>query len=417
MKSVNQIPVNIRKRVLSDPLNRWIFNQPINGVYLVGGYVRDLIINRKPADRDFVVGGHIDTFSRDLARQCKGKVIHISRYNIRRVITHKREVIDITPLGLNINSNLRKRDFTINAIAWSSTDGLVDPLGGVSDIKNSVLRVTHKKSLHDDPLRCLRAFRIAAELKFNIYNETLALCKKNAGKLQTVAKERITDEFIKLLSIHNVTHYIKSAFKHKVLSEILSLNSLILINNITILHNADQFIARIRSRHSDLYNSLQLNTLFNEQYNQGVNGYCLINIALLTYNDSGKRIFDKRLSLSNDIEKRINSIHHALRLSGRRLTKKALYEIFTEAGSSSEEAGLIISMLRNDISLKYLIMSRDLKRFKMKNVITGNDIQNELNIDKGEQVGRIKEEICRKWFMGKLRTKKQFMSYIRSNLT
>ena len=174
--------MSISNKILSDPINRWVFGYS-RDVFLVGGYVRDLIIGRKSTDRDFVVGGVINKFATDLARQFQGKVITISRFNIFRVIVKKGEFIDLTPLEERIESNLQKRDFTINSVAWSPEKGLIDPFDGLSDIKNKEIRITGKRSLSNDPLRCLRVFRIAAELKFNIERKTLNDCRNFSGDL------------------------------------------------------------------------------------------------------------------------------------------------------------------------------------------------------------------------------------------
>ncbi len=411
------IAMKFKNKILSDPVNRWVFEHSKHNVFLVGGYVRDLIIKRKSTDRDFAVEGGIDNLARGLARAFDGKVIHISRYNIRRVITNKKQFIDITPSGRNIESNLQKRDFTINAIAWSPESNFIDPLNGVTDIKCKLLRVIQKRSIEDDPLRSLRAFRIAAELDFNIHRDTLLQCQEYRKALSGVAEERKTTETIKLLNNDNAARYLKLSLKHKVINEVISLNNTILMNNIDNINKLNKFIERVKIKQLDIYKSLNLNRILHNEISQGMHRYSLIKMAILTYDDKSDKITVKGLRLSNDIVKRLKLIHSALRLAKGRLTQLKLYRILLEAGICSEEVALIISMIKKDYSLKYVKRAQDLKRFIINNRVSGYDIQRETKITKGDRVGQIKEEICRKWFLGELRTRQQILSFIRSNLT
>jgi tRNA nucleotidyltransferase/poly(A) polymerase len=411
------IAMKLKNKILSDPVNRWVFEHAKKDVFLVGGYVRDLIIKRKSTDRDFAVSGCIDNLSRGLARAFDGNVIHISRYNIRRVITHKKQFIDITPLGRNIESNLQKRDFTINAIAWSPESNFLDPLNGVSDIKCKLIKVTHKKSIKDDPLRSLRAFRIAAELDFNIHRDTLLQCQEYCKELSGVAEERKTTEIIKLLNNNNAARYLRLALKHKVLNKVIGLNQIITLKNIDNINALDEFMERVRLKHSSIYKALNLNRILHNEISQGMNRHSLIKMAILTYVDKSDEIHVIGLRLSNDIVKRLKLIHSALRIATGRLTQLKLYRIIKEAGICSEEVALIISMMKKDYSLKYVKKAQDLKKFIVSNKVNGYVIQREMKITSGDGVGHIKEEICRKWFLGELRTRQHILSFIRSNLT
>jgi tRNA nucleotidyltransferase/poly(A) polymerase len=409
--------MNLRKKILSDPINRWVFEHSSSDVFLVGGYVRDLIIGRKSADRDFAVEGDIDKLSLDLARKFKGKVITISRFNISRVITKNREFIDITPLGQNIKSNLQKRDFTINSIAWSPSKGLIDPFDGVSDIINKEIRITGNKSLSDDPLRCLRVFRFAAELNFNIEKSTLAGCEEYAKDLSHIAEERKTDEIIKLLSTYNVTKILELSLKAKVISEVICANSLNIKANIELINIFDRFMDKVILKHPDIYKSLKLKVILKNKISQGMNGHCLIRMSILTYDDKSDEIHIKGLRLSNEIESRIKLINRAIRDLPGRITKDRLFNILNAAGKCSQEAALILSAIKGDFTMDYLKRAQELMRFINEKKVDGHDIQREMKITKGEHVGHMKEAIYRKWFVGELKTRQEIISFIRSNLT
>ena len=409
--------MNLRNKILSDPINRWVFKHSRSDVFLVGGYVRDLIIDRKSADRDFVVGGDIDKLSLDLARKFEGKVITISRFNICRVITRKREFIDLTPLGQNIQSNLQKRDFTINSIAWSPENGLIDPHDGMSDISNKEIRITSKKSFSDDPLRCLRVFRFAAELNFNIERSTLAGCEEYAAGLSHIAEERKTDEIIKLLSTSNVAGGLELSLKIKVINEVINPNTLNIKANIESIRKFDDFIDKVRLKYPDIYKSLKLIGILQNDISQGMNGHCLIRMSILSYDDKSDEIHIKGLRLSNEIVWRIKLIHRALRDLPERITKDRLFYILNAAGKCSKEVALILSATKRDFTMKYLKRAQDLIRFINEKKVDGHDIQREMKITKGEHIGHMKELIYRKWFVGELKTRQEIIRFIRSNLT
>jgi tRNA nucleotidyltransferase/poly(A) polymerase len=409
--------MNLRNKIMSDPINRWVFEHSNSEVFLVGGYVRDLIIGRKSSDRDFVVGGDIDKLSLDLARKFEGKVITISRFNICRVITKTKEFIDLTPLGRNINSNLQKRDFTINSVAWSPGIGLIDPLDGMKDISNREIRISSNKSLSDDPLRCLRAFRFAAELNFNIEGSTLVGCEENAIGLSNIAEERKTDEIIKLLNNHNVVKSLGLSLKFKVINEVIYPNNINIKANIELIKMFDNFMDKISLRYPDIYKSLKLKGILRNEISQGMNGHCLIRMSILTYDNKSDEIHIKGLKLSNEIVWRIKLINRALRDLSGRVTKHRLFNILKDAGKCSQEVALILSVIKRDFTVGYLKRAQDLMRFINEKKVDGYDIQREMKIARGEQVGHMKEVIYRKWFVGELKTRQEIISFIRSNLT
>ena len=409
--------MNISNKILSDPINRWVFEHARRDVFLVGGYVRDLIIGRKSTDRDIVVGGDIKKYASDLARQFKGKVITISRFNIFRVITNKGEFIDLTPLGESIESNLQKRDFTINSVAWSPETGLIDPFDGLSDIKNKDMRITGKSSFSDDPLRCLRVFRFAAELNFNIERSTLIGCEKCSGELTRVADERKTDEIIKLLNNTGIASLLDLMLKINVLHELTNLNNKIIKRNIAKIRLLDEFAHEVKVKYTKTYNSLKLKEILDNEISQGMTGRSLIILSILSIDDNSGNIPLKGFRFSNIIKKRIQLIQEVLRNVSGHITQLRLYEMLKLANECSEEVAFILSAMKRDFSMEYLKRAQDLIRFKNENVFDGFDIQRVMNINQGEHIGKIKEEIERRWFLGELKNEREIKSFARSNLT
>lgn len=174
----------------------------INEGYLVGGSIRDLFIkNCVFCDRDISIKG-AENFARKIANKWDGTFIELDNENkiYRVVLPDKINFLDISELQGNIiEEDLKRRDFTINAIAYDlANDKFVDITGGLKDLNNKVLRHIDDKNFEDDPLRILRAFRFYAVTGFKMTIELENALKKYLPLALNPAKERINYEIMKL---------------------------------------------------------------------------------------------------------------------------------------------------------------------------------------------------------------------------
>ncbi len=173
--------------------------------WLVGGAVRDELMGRPPAtDLDLVAEGPVEPLARALARAARAAAFPLSGgFGAWRVVARDHGwQADITPLhGGSIESDLRRRDFTVNAIARPLRGGeLVDPLGGAADVGAGRLRLVSATALGDDPLRALRLVRLACELGFAPDADAREGVRAAAGALAGVAGERIYAELRRVLA-------------------------------------------------------------------------------------------------------------------------------------------------------------------------------------------------------------------------
>lgn len=193
-------------------------------IYEVGGAVRDQLLDRRiiVKDRDYLVTGIpydrlttiLENHGRvDLVGASFG-VIKFTQFRNRKSFTfditlprrehstgvgHKQFEVGFDP-DLAVGEDLRRRDFTINAMALALDDNqLVDSVGGRKDLEDRLLRTVYPESFEDDPLRMLRAVQFAARFDFEIESETLAQLKRHAHLVATVSPERIAEELNKLL--------------------------------------------------------------------------------------------------------------------------------------------------------------------------------------------------------------------------
>ncbi len=174
------------------------------GSYLVGGYIRDIILGREPekVDLDIVVPLNAIEIGKKIAEKIGSKLIILDekREVVRIILNHI--YIDIAnQVTTTIEGDLCSRDFSINSIAFLfDKKCLFDPFNGLKDLEISLLRTHSEKNLINDPLRILRCFRFVSELNFKIDFNLITFIKKNKEKLYLVAKERINYEIQRIVT-------------------------------------------------------------------------------------------------------------------------------------------------------------------------------------------------------------------------
>jgi poly(A) polymerase len=173
------------------------------GVYLVGGSVRDLLLGHSPKDLDIAVAGDPQRLARNIAARLAGRVVAMGKSDqtIYRVAAGDL-IYDVALLrGGRIEDDLASRDFTINAVALELESGrLVDPLHGRQAIAKRAIRQVAAHAFQSDPLRLLRAYRLAATLGFAIEDETRQTIRKQAHLVSRPAGERLHSELWQLLA-------------------------------------------------------------------------------------------------------------------------------------------------------------------------------------------------------------------------
>ncbi len=196
------------------PFSLELMPQP---VYLVGGAVRDAILGKKRdyLDLDFILPTDAVKTAKNLAAHYKaGFVLLDAKRQIARVVFPNATVDIAQQEGDSLETDLQRRDFTVNAIAYNPhTQSIIDPLHGYDDISKRVLRMVSAKNLEDDPLRLMRGYRQAAQLGFDIDSVTQAMIQKLAPHLRKVAAERVRTELGYMLANSAGTTWIVKAME------------------------------------------------------------------------------------------------------------------------------------------------------------------------------------------------------------
>ena len=197
--------MKIVKKINNDEILSKIINNFDEQIYLVGGAVRDFLLDKSTNDRDLILlNSDPKEFSLKLADFFDATFVTLDDVNkiYRVVLKDKINYIDITnAIESNLEKDLKRRDLTINAIAYDMRKNeIVDIVGGVSDLNNKILRVIDEKNLLDDPLRLLRIFRFQAQTGFEIDSNTLSYAQKYIELIKNPAIERINYEIMHLFS-------------------------------------------------------------------------------------------------------------------------------------------------------------------------------------------------------------------------
>jgi len=173
------------------------------GVYIVGGTTRDLLLGKTPVDYDIAVLQNPEIFAKKTAHAGSGRLVRMGRPGKRsyRVVTDD-TILDITGIsGPTIRHDLERRDVTINAMAIELSSGtLLDWTGGQRDLAGKRIRMVSENGFRDDPIRLLRALRLAAALGFSIEDRTVSTITRDAHLIHLSAGERIRSELFQLFS-------------------------------------------------------------------------------------------------------------------------------------------------------------------------------------------------------------------------
>lgn len=202
--------------------------------FAVGGCVRDAVLGREPADWDITTSALPEEvknlFSRTIDTGIQHGTVTVMKDHVGYEVTtyridgeyedarHPKEV----SFTVNLIEDLKRRDFTINAMAYNDRAGLVDAFDGIGDLEKKIIRCVGnpKDRFGEDALRMLRAVRFSAQLGFSIEEETKEAIRELAGNLEKISAERIQVELVKLLTSDH-PDYLRTAYETGITAVVL----------------------------------------------------------------------------------------------------------------------------------------------------------------------------------------------------
>lgn len=240
--------MNLKEALHSNPIFSLVAqtaHQMQRETYVVGGYVRDLLLKRSSKDIDFVCVGDGISLAQQVAKNLKSQDGHTTDVTVFKnfgtaMVKHEDYELEFVgarkesyqrnsrkPIVENgtLQDDQNRRDFTINAMAISLNNDnygeLIDPFGGVKDLKRKMIRTPLDPAItfSDDPLRMMRAVRFASQLSFDIAPKTFDALIDHAERLQIISQERITAELNKIILSPTPSYGFKLLFHSQLLHQ------------------------------------------------------------------------------------------------------------------------------------------------------------------------------------------------------
>tara|TARA_Y100000768_G_scaffold261641_1_gene199377 strand:- start:19536 stop:20540 length:1005 start_codon:yes stop_codon:yes gene_type:complete len=215
-------------------------------IYLVGGIIRDIILDSKYSffDLDLIIDGNIDHFAKNFSEDLNCRINKIHNFpnyklffndDLEIDIAHARSEQYKSPGSLpvwkksTINDDLFRRDFSINSVAveiHSDFLKIIDPINGIEDIENEIIKVLHNNSFSDDPTRIYRAIRYRSRLQFDFDKNTKLLFYDSIKDLNNLSIFRKNKEILKFLEEENIENFLSIKGKDSIVDSLFPKNFL-----------------------------------------------------------------------------------------------------------------------------------------------------------------------------------------------
>jgi poly(A) polymerase len=411
-------------------------------VYAIGGFVRDLLLNRPSKDIDIVVIGNGIEFAETIARKLKVKLAIFKNFGTAMLKYRDVEVEFVGARKESYRSNSRKpivengtleddqkrRDFTINALAIAlhpnQLGELLDPFDGVKDMEQKLIRtpLNPVETFSDDPLRMLRAIRFATQLNFTIDPLALDAIKTNVERIAIISQERISDELNKIVLAKKPSIGFKYLFDTGLLKKIFPL--------MANLHGVDYIDGK--GHKDNFYHTLQVLDNISETTNDLWLRWSAIlhdiakphtkrfepghGFTFHGHEDKGARMVPKifadlKLPLNEKmkfVQKMVQLHLRPIVLAQEVVTDSAVRRLLFDAGDDIDSLMLLCKAditTKNEYKIKKYRNNFELVQQKLKDVedrdrirnwqppISGIDIMNIFGLKEGREVGIIKNQI------------------------
>ena len=411
--------------------------------YLVGGYVRDLLLGRELTDIDIMVNKESMNYAKELSKilkvnktvlfekfltaripfsECEIEISNARKEEYEKVSRKPSKIVETT-----IREDIIRRDFTINTLAVSLNKSnfgeLIDLFNGIVDLNSGLIKTPSDpdKTFKDDPLRMLRAIRFAAQLEFKIDEDTAKSIEKNKDRLEIVSQERITAEIFKILKSKkpSIAFYLLKKYnllkiifpEMDVMSGIDIIDNKghkdVFIHTLEVVDNAANLSDKMEIRFAALVHDIaKPNTKrFNQKKGWTFHGH----------DEIGKRMLvkiAKRMKLSNELRDYLmllTKLHlRPIALAKKNISDKAIRRLMFESGKFIDD---LMILCRADITTKnknkvkkYLEnfdrveeLMQDVKlRDEMsafKSPVDGYTIMKTFDLKEGFAIGKIKSDI------------------------
>ena len=460
--------------------------------FIVGGFIRDTLLGRATDDIDIAVGADALEVASQAAGAFDGIFVPLDDINLvgRVILPAEKLQIDFSALQGDIRQDLARRDFTIDAMAIGlgedittsfKTKDLIDPFNGRDDLRLRLIRAVSDTIFRDDAVRLLRAVRLAAELNFNINNDTEKLISRDNSLIAGVAGERVREELLRLLALpgagQRLFYLDKLGLLTALVSELAPLKGVEQPKEHTwdVFDHSIQTVAALEFllRESTLEYaeeevlssvpwSEKLEQHFSREISSGSTAKSMLKLAALLHDiakPQTKTIEEGRMRFLGHPETgaaTAASIMERLRFSNKEIqlvallvkyhlrptqmsnegmpTDRAIYRYFRDTGEAgidllylcladhlaARAATLDIIQWREHCRMTEYVLEKHFNEANISSppkILDGHEIMKILNLDPGPQIGKLLEELREAQGAGEISTREQALAYIRQLLS
>lgn len=395
-------------------------------LYLVGGSVRDLLLNRPTADWDFTLESDTIQFAKLFANSIRAHFILLEEQPPTARVMIKKSQLASTELSIDfaqfraatLTDDLHLRDLTINAMAIplesaleSDNPEIIDPCNGRNDLATRQLQFSSEQVILNDPLRLMRIYRFAAQLNFKISEKSIGFVQKHKHLLPRVSIERVRDELLKILSVDKATSYLQQILKIGLLAHVFP--NIKQTNTLwqPLENFEDNPIPETLSSYID-----EINTYLSEELGFYANRLSLIKLCLLLQGNIGD--IGELLRLSKKAVQFMKClVMGCQQLSDNELTKEQIID-FLRDSESDWWGELLYSAAAAPIPPEVLGQITDtyyrhfLPILKQGRLITGKDIIKKFHIKKGKKIRILLEQIEECQFYGDIQTRDEALAMV-----
>ncbi len=390
-------------------------------LYLVGGSVRDLLLNRPITDIDFALAGDAIQFAKAFAEHIDGTFIAMEEHPPTARVVVKTLSLDFAQFrAASLLDDLRLRDLTINAMAislnailtskekdaslqsiFTGKQAVIDPCSGMGDLAACQLQFPSEQVIQDDPLRLMRIYRFAAQLGFKISQNATNLIQKYHHLLPDVSTERTRDELMKILATQQAYTHLQKMFEVQLLQHIFVPTGWAAL---------EIFEACPIPKAVCVYQT-KIEDYLSGKLGSEVSRRSLIKLCLLLQGEIGN--VAKRLRLSRKATrfmKCIASEHQ--QLTAAQLGQQEIIRFLQRTGAEWWGVLLFSTTLHrltdSQISrIADIYYQHFLPILKQGRLITGKDLMRTFNLKEGKEIGMLLKQIEERQFNGEIRTREE----------